>query len=167
MVRDRYFSFDLVEFMDMHISIYASTSRWNPKSKICCIIRRNWANSYSANIFVYVETSGLIGRPSKDSINKILFQSLFFCSLIWLMLPLPRNLLLAPFVNVDLAFQGTKNGFVEIIWLRNGLGDIPYRSLEISIAGEITPNQSGSSLTRKAKVNFPGEGEPGSRSVSC
>jgi hypothetical protein len=95
----------------------------------------------------------LIGRPSKDSINKILFQSLFFCSLIWLMLPLPRNLLLAPFVNVDLAFQGTKNGFVEIIWLRNGLGDIPYRSLEISIAGEITPESI------RIKLDEEGEGK--------
>jgi hypothetical protein len=92
-----------------------------------------------------------IGRPSKDSINKILFQSLFFCSLIWLVLPLPRNLLLAPFVNVDLGFQGTKNGFVEIIWLRNGLGDIPYKSLEISTAEQITPES--------VRINLDAEGE--------
>ena len=93
----------------------------------------------------------LIGRPSKDSINKILFQSLFFCSLIWLVLPLPRNLFLAPFVNVDLDFQGTNNGYVEIIWLRNGLGDIPYKSLEISTAGEITPESIRIKLDEEGK----------------
>jgi len=92
-----------------------------------------------------------IRRPSKDSIKKILFQTFFFCSLIWLVLPLPRNLLLAPFVNVDLDFHGTKNGFVEIIWFRNGLGDIPYKSLEINTAEQITPES--------IRINLDAEGE--------
>ncbi len=95
----------------------------------------------------------LIGRPSKESFIKILFQSLFICSLIWLVLPLPRNLLLAPFVNVDLGFQGTKNGNVEIIWLQNGLGDIPYKSLKISTPQEIT------SESVRIKLDEEGEGK--------
>jgi hypothetical protein len=101
--------------------------------------------------FLMWKRPDIIARPSRDSIIGIIFQTAFFCGLLWLFLPLPNNLLLAPIVKVDLSFQGTKSGFVEIIWLRSGLGDIPYKTLDLSLDDQIS--------SESVRINFDPNGE--------
>ena len=96
----------------------------------------------------------LIKKPPRESILKIVLQALFFCIVIWLVLPLPSNVLLAPTTHINLSFQGEKSGFVDIIWLRSDLGDIPFQSLKLNTSSQIEPESIRINLDTEGKAEL-------------
>ncbi len=79
----------------------------------------------------------IIGTPKRETLVRIIFKTLFFCLVVWFVLPLTRNIILAPITHISLNFQGQKDSFVDIIWLRSGLGDIPFESLAMDQNSQI------------------------------
>ena len=100
----------------------------------------------------------IIGSPTRETLVRIFFQTLFFCLVVWFVLPLTRNIILAPTTNISLGFQGEKNGYVDIIWLRSGLGDIPFQSLKLDHDGQIKPDSFRINLDKDGRAELSWSG---------
>jgi|WetSurMetagenome_2_1015567.scaffolds.fasta_scaffold02496_7 hypothetical protein len=97
--------------------------------------------------------------PVKSSINRLLFLALFFCLVVWLVFPLLQNSLLAPNASIILNFQGNKNGFVDITWVKNGFGDIPYKALRVNQDSQIQPEYFQVTLNEKGSAELSWKGK--------
>ncbi len=101
---------------------------------------------------------GIIKIPPRQSIVFILLQALFFCIIIWIAVPSLRNILLAPATDLILNFYGEKGGFVDITWLKNGLGDISFNNVKLNQTSEIQLENIHLNLDEKGHADLSWSG---------
>ena len=101
---------------------------------------------------------GRIEIPPRKSITLVFFQALFFCLVIWIVLPSLKNIILSPTAHLTLNFQGEKSGYIDITWLRNGLGDISFQSIKLDQTSYIEPQSIRLKLDENGRADLSWRG---------
>ncbi len=83
---------------------------------------------------------------------------LLFGIILWFILPLPKNVLLAPVAQLTLNVQGKENDTVSVTWLNNGFGDISYSSVELEQASRIGDQSIQLPLSENDQANLSWRG---------